>query len=71
MANPPRYYLIRQSGSLRRYLKVDYSRPEHYRVVSGPEFATCYDDQEAAEATARFLGGERLGIRVKREWPAA
>lgn len=58
------YYLTHRRFGIRRWIKLDYSRPEHYRVVHLQENASRYHDREVAEGAIRFLGGEPEGFEL-------
>jgi hypothetical protein len=62
-----RFYLTRLRFGLRRWICLDYSKPEHYRVVALQGSASSYDSRDLAESAARFLGGPEQGFEVYEE----
>lgn len=58
------YILSHKRFGIRRFIRLDYSRPEHYRVVLLPGNASAYRDRELAERAVRFLGGETQGFEI-------
>jgi hypothetical protein len=64
---PHRYYVVRWNGWTDVYVTIDYRQSHHYRAVTRKDDATSYEDAALAESAARFLGGTRLGFRIREE----
>lgn len=62
-----RYFITHLRFGIRRWIRLDYTKPEHYRVVHLQESAASYERRELAEAVARFLGGTEQGFEVYEE----